>query len=407
MKLIDRDSYINRIIPFFNKSFVKVITGMRRTGKSSIIKLLIANLHGQGVSKKDLVYINKESLQWASLANHMDLYRYITEYFKDAADNKTKYVFIDEVQEVDGWERCINSLLADNLCDITITGSNAHLLSSDLATLLSGRYIEFNVYPLTFKEFLKFRNTKATNTELKSEFALFLRYGGLPAIHNLALDDDLIFPYLNSIYHTVILKDVIMRHSLKEPGHLERIVRFVFDNCGNITTAKRISDYLKQQKISASVDKVLNYLAYLEQACIIHKVLRYDIKGMRHLELYEKYYMGDIGLRSGLIGYKASDISGILENVIYLELLHRGYSVTIGKQDDKEVDFIAEKNQEKNYFQIAYILGDKNTIDREFNPLEKIEDNYPKYVLSMDEFQSIDRKGIHHKNIIEFLIEKE
>lgn len=273
-----------------------------------------------------------------------------------------------------------------------MTGSNAHLLASDIATFLSGRYVEFHVYPLTFKEFLQFRNSGKNETD--ENFNLFLRFGGFPGIHNFELNDSFVFQYLNSIYSTVVLKDVVTRNAIRDPALLDYIIKYVFDNCGNITTAKRISDYLKNQKLTVSLDKVINYINYLEKAFLIKKVQRFDIKGLKHLELYEKYFSGDIGLRHGLLGWRDKDISGLLENIVYLELLSRGYRVQIGKIDDQEVDFIADSHSEKIYIQVAYMLSSKETIEREFSALKKIDDNHQKCVLTMDRMQRIERKGI-------------
>lgn len=282
-----------------------------------------------------------------------------------------------------------------------VTGSNANLLSSELATYLTGRYVEFPIFPLSFQEFLEFRSPYAG--ERREEFKLFLKYGGLPGIHHFDLSDETVFAYLNGVYNTLILKDVVTRNQLRDPNQLDRITRFAFDNCGNILTAKRIADFLKSQKISTSVDKVMNYLSFLEQAHLLKKVLRYDLKGLRNLELYEKYYMGDIGLRHGLLGYRDRDISGLLENVVYLELLGRGYQVSIGKWGDREVDFVAERAGERLYLQVALQLSTPETLEREFSVLEKIEDNFQKIVLSLDEFQSINRGGIRHINLLDFL----
>ncbi|HPX28054.1 MAG TPA: ATP-binding protein, partial [Treponemataceae bacterium] len=294
MMSIARSDYIEKILPYMNKPVIKVLTGMRRVGKSTILKMLIDTLLQQGVTDKRIVYINMESIRWDFIKDYKDLHAYVSDYFKDVSA-ESKYVFIDEVQEIKEWERAVNSMLSEAYADIILTGSNAHLLGSDLATFLSGRYIEFPVYPLTFKEFLNFRAGK--DQSQREAFKLFLRYGGLPGIHNFELIDEYAFQYLQSVYNTLVLKDVVSRHVIKDPAQLDLIIRFIFDNCGNITTSKRISDYLKNQKISVSVDKVINYLKYLESAFLIKKTMRYDLKGLRHLELYEKYYTGDIGLR--------------------------------------------------------------------------------------------------------------
>lgn len=399
---IARESYINRMVPFLGKPVIKVLTGMRRVGKSSLVRLLIRYLIESGVSEKAIVFLDLESLEWDSIRTYSDLYSSIKGSFPGFEGQR--YVFIDEVQQVAGWEKAVNSLLAENFTDITITGSNAHLLASELATYLTGRFIEFAIYPLSFGEFLTFRGALAGDH--RKEFQLYLRYGGLPGIHHFDLNDETVFAYLSGIYNTLILKDVVTRNQVRDPGQLDLITRFAFDNCGNILTAKRISDYLKNQRITAGVDKVMNYLRFLEQAFLLHKVIRYDIKGLRNLELYEKYYMGDIGLRHGLLGYRDHDISGLLENVVYLELLSRGYRVSIGKWGDREVDFVAERPDERLYVQVTLQLATPETIEREFSVLEKIDDNHQKMVLSLDEFQMINRGGIRHVYLLDFLLAK-
>jgi len=399
---IARESYINRMVPFLGKPVIKVLTGMRRVGKSSLVRLLIRYLIESGVSEKAIVFLDLESLEWDSIRTYSDLYSSIKGSFPGFEGQR--YVFIDEVQQVAGWEKAVNSLLAENFADITITGSNAHLLASELATYLTGRFIEFAIYPLSFGEFLTFRGALAGDH--RKEFQLYLRYGGLPGIHHFDLNDETVFAYLSGIYNTLILKDVVTRNQVRDPGQLDLITRFAFDNCGNILTAKRISDYLKNQRITAGVDKVMNYLRFLEQAFLLHKVIRYDIKGLRNLELYEKYYMGDIGLRHGLLGYRDHDISGLLENVVYLELLSRGYRVSIGKWGDREVDFVAERADERLYVQVTLQLATPETIEREFSVLEKIDDNHQKMVLSLDEFQMINRGGIRHVYLLDFLLAK-
>jgi len=398
---LPRDGYLKRILPFLDKPVIKVLTGMRRVGKSSLLRLLIQRLRESGVAENAILFIDLESLEWDSLRTYSDLNHYIKDSFRGVP--APRYVFIDEVQEITGWERVVNSLLSEEFADITITGSNAHLLASELATYLSGRYVEFPIFPLSFQEFLQFRSPNAGDR--RDEFQLYLRYGGLPGIHRFELNDQTVFAYLNGVYNTLILKDVVTRNQLRDPGQLDRITRFAFDNCGNILTAKRISDYLKNQKLSTGVDKVINYLSFLEQAHLLKKVIRYDIKGLRNLELYEKYYMGDIGLRHGLLGYRDRDIGGLLENVVYLELLYRGYRVFIGKWGDKEVDFVAERADERLYIQVTLQLGTPETIEREFSVLEKIDDNFVKVVLSLDEFQSINRGGIRHVNLLDFLLQ--
>ena len=396
--LIQRDEYLDVIENYIDKPIIKVLIGMRRVGKSAIMKLLINKLLKKNIPASNIIYINKESLEFDEIKNYKDLYRYVINYFKGVKSRK--YIFIDEIQEIAEWEKSVNSFLADNYGDIIISGSNSKLLSSELATLLSGRYIEIPVYPLTFKEFLRFRSEK---TDAETEFKDFLRYGGLPGIHLLPIEDDVIFAYLNSILNTVLYKDVIIRHKIRDAAIFDKIVKYLFDNIGNVTTAKRIADYFKSQKVKVSVDTVLNYMSYLETSLIIDRVPRYDIKGKKFLEFYDKVFLNDIGLRNGFIGYREKDINGLLENIVYKELQAQGYKVFVGVLNQFEIDFIAEKQNDIKYIQVCYLLNGKSTIEREFGSLEKIQDNYEKIVVSMDKFFPEERNGIVHKYLIDFL----
>ena len=398
-----RKHYVKKILPFVDKPVIKVITGLRRVGKSTFLQMLKDHLLKKGVSEKNILCINKESLEYDFIHDYQDLNKFVKNAFTSVQGKR--YLFIDEVQEIKLWEKAVTSLFTEEKTDIYITGSNAHLLSSELATLLSGRYVSFPIYPLCFQEFLQFRNTTPQKADLNKEFSLFLQYGGLPGIHFLDFKEEVIYHYLNSIFNTILLKDVVTRHRIRDVSQLKNITRFVFDNCGQIVSSKRISDYLKSQKIRITVDTVQNYLHYLQNAFLISKTSRYDLKGKRHLEFYEKYYMGEIGMRHGFIGYRKDDISGLLENIVYLELLKRGYNVSIGKLEDKEIDFIAEKEKSRLYFQVAYLLASPETEIREFSPLERINDNYTKIVLSLDKEWGEERRGILRKNIIQFLLE--
>lgn len=399
--LIPRDEYIKTIEHYTDKPIIKVLIGMRRTGKSTIIKLLIKNLLEKNIPDSNILYVNKESLEFDEIKNYKDLYLYVNNYFKNIKGNK--YIFIDEIQEIAEWEKSVASFLSDNLGDIVISGSNSKLLSSELATLLSGRYVEVEIYPLTFKEFLRFRQDKSDN---ETEFNNFLKYGGLPGIHFLPLKDEIIFNYLNSILNTVLYKDVIVRHKIRDAAIFDKVVKYLFDNIGSITTAKRIADYFKSQKIKISVDTVLSYINYIESSLVIYRVPRYDIKGRKFLEFYEKVFLNDIGLRNGFIGYREKDINGLLENIVYKELLFRGYKVSIGVLDQFEIDFIAEKQNDKKYIQVCYLLSSKDVIEREFGALEKIRDNYEKTVISMDKIFIEERNGIIHKYLIDFLFNR-
>lgn len=401
MFMIKRERYLKQIMPFIDKPVIKVITGIRRCGKSTFLKLIYAFLIEKGIEPNRILLINKDSLQFDSLRNYLQLAEYVNTYFKNVSGNK--YLFVDEVQEIDGWEKALSGFLTDNTADLYITGSNSRMLSSELATYISGRYIEIKMFTLTFSEFLKFRNISEPE-KIETEFGLFMKQGGFPGIHHMENDDEVIEQYVSSIYDTILLKDVVGRNGLRDVALLERISRFTASNCGNITSSKKISDFLKSQKIKGSVDTVQNYLSMLSSAFIFHKVNRFDIKGKRLLEIYEKYYAGDIGLKHSMLGFKMNDISGHLENIVFLELCARGFKVSIGKLNEYEIDFIATKNNQQLYIQVAYLLADQKTVDREFGALEKINDNYPKIVLSLDKFLDQNRNGIQWYNLIDFLL---
>jgi uncharacterized protein len=399
--MIEREQYFEKITPFVNKPVIKIITGIRRCGKSTFLKMFIDRLLKEGGKKKNIIYISMELMEFEFITDYRVLYDHIKKNIQPEGEN---YIFIDEVQEVKGWEKAVNSLLAENAGDIYLTGSNSRLLSSEFATLLTGRYVEIPMFPLSFKEFLLFRESK-NGTNVEKEFELFLKFGGLPGIHYLELVDEVVFQYIKSIYSTILLKDIVSRHSIRDVFLLEKVAAFIFDNCGSITSSKKIADYLKSQHLKTGVDTVQNYIGYLKDAHLLSRSGRFDLKGKKHLELFEKYYSGDQGIRHSVLGYKKNDIAGILENVIYLELLRRGLTVSTGKYDDLEVDFVAEKNSIINYIQVTYLLSSKETEEREFRPLEKIQDNYPKMVLSMDTVWGNNRNGIERKNIIDFLLD--
>ncbi len=402
--MIKRYNYINEIKKFMNKPIVKVITGMRRSGKSIILKLLSQELIENGVEKKNIIEINFESLMFSELTEFKKLYTYIMEKAQELQGKI--YIFLDEIQEVEHWEKAINSLMVDLDCDIYITGSNANLLSSELATYIAGRYVEIKVYPLSFKEYIEFAKVENPSQTLSNEeyFEQYLKFGGLPAIHNFDYDKDTIYQYLEDIYNSVLLKDVIARNGIRDIELLERIVLYVLDNIRNTFSAKNISNFLKSQGRKLSRETVYNYLKALESAYIISRVQRYDIKGKSILETQEKFYLTDLGLRHTKLGYRANDIAGYLENIIYLELLRRKYTVNIGKLGAKGIDFIGTLRDEKLYIQVTYLLASPETIEREFSPLKSVQDNYPKYVLSMDNLENYNIDGIIREKIIDFLL---
>lgn len=400
--MFERALYFEKIRPFIDKPVIKLITGMRRCGKSSFFKLLIEYLRGQGNKDSHIIYISMELMEFSFIKDHRILYDHIVK--KLPKGKKKKYLFIDEVQEIPGWEKAVNSILAEGLADIYLTGSNCRLFSSEFATLLTGRYVELPMLPLSFAEFLTFRQFKGG--DLDNEFAKYIKYGGLPGIHHFELEDEVVYQYVDSIFSTILLKDVVARHNIRDVFLLKKIASFLFDNCGNLTSAKRIADFLKAEKIKTTLDTVQNYISYLCDAFLFYTCKRYDIKGKRHLELSEKFYSADPGIRHSILGYREADIAGILENLVYLELLRRGYAVNTGKFNSLEVDFVAQKNDELLYVQVAYLLQSDTTENREFGVLEKIADNFPKIVLTMDKFFSKGRNGIKRVYLPDFFLEK-
>jgi len=401
-ELIERKIYLKKIEEFIDKPVIKVLTGMRRTGKSSLIHIIIKRLKTEK-KRASIIYINKESLEYEFIKDYKTLYEYVS---SKVNKNQENYIFIDEIQEIEGWEKAISSFLSDRLGDIFISGSNAHLLSSELATFISGRYIEIPVYPLSFKEFLEFRKRNIKPIDVEKEFNNYLKYGGLPGIHFFKFNDEVIYEYLNSILNTIILKDVVSRNKIKDVSNLERIILYLFDNVGHITSAKNISKFFESQKIKISVDTILNYIKFLENSFLIKITKRYDIKGKKFLEYLDKIFFTDIGLRNGLIGYKDNDINGILENIVHNELITRGYKVYVGKLDKFEVDFVAETQGKRVYVQVCYSLASREVQEREFSNLLEIKDNYEKIVISLDKFFPAEKYGIKHKYLIDFLIEK-
>ena len=396
-----RKIYLERIKPYLGKPMVKVLSGMRRVGKSYLLKQIIDQLRGDGVAAENILYIDKESLDFEYVQNYRDLNKLAKTSL--SARKGSKFLFVDEVQEIADWEKAIASLGGRGDIDVTITGSNAHLFSSELATRLSGRYIEFPIYALGFDEYLLFRGK--SKREQLSEYMDYMRFGGLPAIHHFALDEEIVHQYVTSIYNTILLKDIVRRHAVRNVALLERIARYLFDNIGRVMSAKSIADYLKSQRLRVGVETVQNYLAYFEQALVAHKVRRFDIKGKRVLEIHEKYFLGDVGMRHALLGYREGELTGVLENIVYMELRRRGYTVYIGKMGTREVDFIATRGKEKFYIQVAYLLSTSETIEREFGVLRDIPDNYPKLVLSMDTAFGEDIAGIRRQHVIDFLLD--
>jgi uncharacterized protein len=404
--MVTREKYLSRIKPFIDKPLIKGITGIRRCGKSTLLRQITEIIIHKGISENRIITINKELFEFDAIRTYSDLHHFVSS--KTEKSKEKYYLFIDEVQEIDQWEKAVNSFLAEGNYDIYISGSNAHMLSSDLATLITGRYIEFRMYPFTYSEFLEIYETKENNEIAADSFGQFMKFGGFPGLHNLTWDEEVLRQYLGSIYNTVVLKDVVMRNQIKDVSMLGQILVFVASNCGNITTAKSIRDYSKSQGRNLSIDTVLNYLHYAMSAMLIHQIKRYDIQGKRMLETYEKYYLGDTGLGFAMVGYSPSMISGQLENVVLIELLSRGYQVSVGKIKEKEIDFIATKGNEKIYIQVCTtLIGDK-VYEREYGAFDNLNDHFPKLVLSLDETGfTTNADGIKWMNLKDFLLESE
>lgn len=401
--MISRDNYLERLKAFKDNKLIKVITGIRRCGKSTLLELFKEYLKGEGVSDDNIIHINLELMKYDDVRDYKTFYNLITEKIKN---NDRCYLLIDEIQQVDKWEKAINSMNVEFNVDIYITGSNAYLLSSEISTLLSGRYVEIKMLPLSFKEYLEFDHLPHDWT-LEDKFNQYLKFGSLPAVPTLPQDNTTINEFLLGIYNTVIVKDVISRNNIKDIGLLEQIVKYVVANTGNIISANKISGYVSSQGRgeTTKATTVSNYLDMLEKAYIIYPVKRYDIKGKEQLKNLAKYYVVDTGIRNMLMGYSDSDFGHVLETIVYLELIRRGYQVFIGKWYELEVDFIAVKQDEKKYYQVCLTLMDEKVKERELAPLKAIPDNYEKTILSMDKTYITDYEGIKFKNIIDFLTE--
>ena len=399
--MISRDNYLERLKAFKDNKLIKVITGIRRCGKSTMLELFKEYLKGEGVSDDNIIHINLELMKYDDVRDYKTFYNLITEKIKN---NDRCYLLIDEIQQVDKWEKAINSMNVEFNVDIYITGSNAYLLSSEISTLLSGRYVEIKMLPLSFKEYLEFDHLPHDWT-LEDKFNQYLKFGSLPAVPTLPQDNTTINEFLLGIYNTVIVKDVISRNNIKDIGLLEQIVKYVVANTGNIISANKISGYISSQGRgeTTKATTVSNYLDMLEKAYIIYPVKRYDIKGKEQLKNLAKYYVVDTGIRNMLMGYSDSDFGHVLETVVYLELIRRGYQVFIGKWYELEVDFIAVKQDEKKYYQVCLTLMDEKVKERELAPLKAIPDNYEKTILSMDKTYITDYEGIKFENIIDFL----
>ncbi len=395
--MILREKYMSKIRPFINQPIIKVLTGIRRSGKSVMLELIQNELIKQGMDKKYFMSINLESKK-NQFENTVDgIYAHVKRFVEKS--NQKVYLFFDEIQEIEDWETLINAVMIDFDTDIYITGSNAKLLSGELATYLAGRYIEIKIYPFSYIEILDLFPTK----NKQEIFQIYLVRGGMPFLYQFPIDDRSAMQYLNDIYDSIILKDIATRNKVRDIELLKRMIQFFIANIGNTFSASNISKYLKSELRSVSTETIYNYIEYCKTACFLHLVKREDLLGKKILQFQEKIYIADHGIREAVYGNNMRDINQTLENIVYMELLSRGYDVRIGKNLNNEVDFVAEEGNSRIYVQVSYLLASDETMEREFSVLESIPDNYPKYVVTMDEIDR-GRNGIKHMNIRDFLL---
>lgn len=399
--MIKRTIYLNQIEPFIDKDIIKIITGIRRSGKSVLLQQIQTELVKRGKKQANFIYMNFENLQYEALLDYRELNR---ELVKRIGQIEGKaYFFLDEIQKVASWEKTINSLRASYDCDIYITGSNSQLLSGELATEIAGRYVEIKVYPFSFAEFLEAINSDRQN--LDRDFATYMELGGMPFLTLIYSDQQACNTYLQDIYSSVVLKDIVDRHAIRNVDLLQRITSYLSSEIGHPISATGIAKFLKNEHRTSSIDTILDYISYTCDAYLFTRVPRTHLQGKQNLKVNDKYYITDHGLRQTMLDSNQQNIDQILENIVFIELLRRGYKVSVGINDKKEIDFVAQKGNDKRYYQVTYILGSQTTIEREFGAYDGIADNYPKYVLSMDKFD-MSRNGIIHQNIIDFLLEK-
>ena len=399
--MIKRESYMRRIRPFINGELVKVVTGIRRSGKSVMLELVKQELLEMGVRAEQFISINFEDMRYLHLCTAQVLHQEILTRAEGIAGKV--YLFFDEIQEVKDWEKCVNSLRVALDCDIYITGSNAKLLSGELATYLGGRYVEFVIYPFSFAEFLELYRPTDPRATAGQCFQQYLRFGGMPYLSRLNYQEEPVRQYLSDLYDSVQLKDIVKRNKVRDVDLLERILAYVMANVGTTFSAGSLTKFFKSEQRSVSTETVLNYIRYCCDAYLFYQVKRQDLQGKQILATSEKYYIADHGIREAVFGGNMRDINLVLENIVFLELLRRGYTVTVGKAGEREVDFVCDRRGEKLYVQVTYLLASEETIAREFGVYDGIRDNFPKYVVSMDELD-LSRSGIKHRNIRDFLL---
>lgn len=402
--MISRPIYTDKIMAYTDTPFVKVLTGVRRCGKSTILKMIMEKLQNErSVPKEQIVSMRFDSMEYDDM-NAKQMFETVK---AKLCDGGRTYFFFDEVQEIDGWEKVVNSLASDYDVDIYVTGSNSRMMSSEIATYLTGRYISFRIFPLSFEEYLTFRKEYTELKDVHTELADYIRLGGFPATHLRAYSQDEVYTIVRDIYNSTIFSDIVRRNQIRKVDQLERVVKYTFSNVGNTFSAKSISNYLKSEHRKIDNETVYSYLEKLEKAYLLHRCSRYDLQGKEILKTQEKFYLADISLRYSVLGYDQDSVASSLENVVYLELCRRGYDVNIGKTSDGEIDFIAQRQGEKIYVQVTQEIRSEKTERREYDRLLEIRDNYPKYVLRTDEFAGGNYKGIKSMHVADFLLSKE
>lgn len=402
--MVKRELYMSRIRPFIGTDLIKVMTGIRRCGKSVMLELIKQELTESGIDPAQFISINFEDMGYAHLQTAEALHDEISK--RAAGIGGKVYLFFDEIQEVKDWEKCVNSLRVTLDCDIYITGSNAKLLSGELATYLGGRYVEFIIYPFSFAEFMELYRQIAPEEPVQKCFQKYLLSGGMPYLANIRYEDGPSKQYLHDLFNSVQLKDIVKRNKIRDVDLLERIIAYVMANVGNTFSATSLAKFLKNEQRTVAPETILNYIKYCCDAYLFYQVKREDLQGKQILASNEKYYIADHGIREAVFGGNTRDINLILENIVYLELLRRGYQVTVGRAGDKEIDFVCDRRGEKLYVQVTYLLASEETVAREFGAYDSVRDNFPKYVVSMDELD-MSRSGIKHRNIRDFLMMEE
>lgn len=402
--MIERPLYLDKIMPFVDTPFVKILTGVRRCGKSTILKMIIKKLKEEKhVDDEQILNYRFDSMEYEDMTTK-ELY---LELKSKILQSKKTYLFLDEIQEIEGWEKVVNTLASDFDVDIYITGSNSRMMSSEISTYLTGRYITFHIYTLSFEEYLTFKKSYTNLKDLKQEFSQYVRLGGFPATHLQDYSQDEVYTIVKDIYNSTIFSDIVRRNQVKKIDQLERVVKYTFNNIGNTFSAKSISNYFKSEQRKIDNETVYSYLEKLQKAYILHKCSRYDLQGKDILKTQEKFYLADVSLRYSVLGYTVDSVASSLENIVYLELKRRGYDVYIGKIKDKEIDFVATKQNEKIYVQVTQEIKSEKTQKREYEQLLEIRDNYPKYVVMADDFAGGNYEGIKTMNIVDFLLSKE